>query len=96
MHACHGVPLRHPAAGRVPEAAGQASSPACSFDVPWTFSKCDFDDFNGWADAVDQKLIASGLDLSKYFHRRGSGPCHPRQRLPGAWRLSVLLPAATL
>ncbi|EFN52721.1 hypothetical protein CHLNCDRAFT_138258 [Chlorella variabilis] len=49
-----------------------------TFDVPWTFSKCDFDDFNGWADAVDQKLIASGLDLSKYFHRVymvPPGPC---------------------
>ncbi|PSC71116.1 hypothetical protein C2E20_5435 [Micractinium conductrix] len=37
--------------------------------VAWTFSKCDFDDFNGYADAADAALAARGIDLSRYKHR---------------------------
>lgn len=41
-----------------------------SFGVPWTFSKCDFDDFNGWADAaneaVQRQLAAAGTSLGSY------------------------------
>ena len=37
--------------------------------MPWSFSKCDFDDFNGWADAADAQLRASGLPLDKYPYR---------------------------
>ncbi|PSC74160.1 hypothetical protein C2E20_2632 [Micractinium conductrix] len=37
--------------------------------VAWTFSKCDFDDFNGYADAADAALAARGIDLSRFKHR---------------------------
>ena len=37
--------------------------------MAWTFSKCDFDDFNGYADAADEVLRARGVDLSKYKYR---------------------------
>lgn len=47
----------------------------CSNNVPWTFSKCHFEDFNGWADAADQKLRAAGVKLDAYFHRWGPGSC---------------------
>ncbi|PRW33287.1 hypothetical protein C2E21_7824 [Chlorella sorokiniana] len=33
---------------------------------PWSFSKCDFDDFSGWADAADAVLQQRGVDLNKY------------------------------
>lgn len=47
--------------------------------VSWVFSKCDFDDFNGWADAADQKLAAAGVNLTQFKHRwaRGRRPQHP-------------------
>ncbi|KAL4858282.1 Autolysin [Chlorella vulgaris] len=38
-----------------------------SFGVPWSFLKCDFDDFNGWADAADAQLDPDLL--AKYKHR---------------------------
>ena len=43
----------------------------CSNGVAWTFSKCDFDDFNGWADAADEALRAQGVALEKYKYRWG-------------------------
>lgn len=35
----------------------------------WTFSKCEFDDFDGYADAADAVLIRRGINLNKYRHR---------------------------
>ena len=46
--------------------------------VAWTFSKCDFDDFNGYADAADAALIARGVNLAAYKYRcapPGAGLC---------------------
>lgn len=37
--------------------------------VAWDFATCDFDDFNGWADAADEALAASGVDLAQYRYR---------------------------
>ncbi|KAL4421679.1 hypothetical protein ABPG77_001220 [Micractinium sp. CCAP 211/92] len=37
--------------------------------VNWTFSKCDFDDFNGYADAADEALRQKGVNLDAYKHR---------------------------
>ena len=37
--------------------------------VAWTFSKCDFDDFNGYADAVDEALAARGVNTAAYKYR---------------------------
>ncbi len=46
------------------------SLPSCrSFGVAWTFNKCDFDDFDGYASAADAVLTARGIDLSKYKYR---------------------------
>lgn len=36
---------------------------------PWTFSKCDFDDFSGYADAADAVLQQRGIDLNKYKYK---------------------------
>ncbi|KAL4857219.1 hypothetical protein ACK3TF_002516 [Chlorella vulgaris] len=38
-------------------------------EVAWTFSKCDFDDFNGYADAADEVLKARGINMTNYEHR---------------------------
>lgn len=43
--------------------------PPCSNDVPWCFSKCDFDDFSGWSDAADAELAARGVQLDRYLYR---------------------------
>ena len=37
--------------------------------VAWASDKCEFDDFNGFADAADAALVARGTDLSKYKYR---------------------------
>lgn len=37
--------------------------------VAWATNKCDFDDFNGWAEAADAALAARGVDLSAYKYR---------------------------
>ncbi|KAL4421234.1 hypothetical protein ABPG75_010525 [Micractinium tetrahymenae] len=37
--------------------------------VNWTFSKCDFDDFNGYAEAADEALRQRGVNLDAYKHR---------------------------
>jgi hypothetical protein len=37
--------------------------------VAWTFSKCDFDDFSGYADAADAVLAARGVNLGLYKYR---------------------------
>jgi hypothetical protein len=37
--------------------------------APWTFTKCDFEDFNGWADAADEALRARGVVLERYKYR---------------------------
>ena len=38
-------------------------------DVAWSTQTCNFDDFNGWADAADAALVARGVDLSQYKYR---------------------------
>lgn len=43
--------------------------PARSNGYPWSFSKCDFDDFNGWADAADAVLQQRGVDINKYKYK---------------------------
>ncbi|KAL4440139.1 hypothetical protein ABPG75_003140 [Micractinium tetrahymenae] len=41
-----------------------------SHDVPWTLGQqCNFDDYNGAADAADAVLKSRGIDLSKYKHK---------------------------
>ena len=34
--------------------------------VSWTFTKCDFDDFNGYADKADEVLASRGINMDKY------------------------------
>ena len=34
--------------------------------VSWTFTKCDFDDFNGYADKADEVLEARGIRMNNY------------------------------
>lgn len=46
--------------------------PPCSNKVVWSFNRCEFTDFYGWADAVDEVLRAQGLVLEKYAHRCGA------------------------
>lgn len=62
----------------------------CSNGVSWTWSKCDFDDFNGWADAVDEVLVEKAktdpkYDGSKYAYRCAGGhtllPCSSSRNL---------------
>jgi hypothetical protein len=38
-------------------------------DVAWTFSKCDFDDFNSWADAANRVVAARGINLDQYKYK---------------------------
>ncbi|KAL4427875.1 hypothetical protein ABPG75_001964 [Micractinium tetrahymenae] len=40
-----------------------------SYGIPWSFDSCDFDDYNGWADAADERLRAAGVDPDAYQHR---------------------------
>ncbi|KAL4439954.1 hypothetical protein ABPG75_002955 [Micractinium tetrahymenae] len=35
----------------------------------YTFSKCDFDDFNGWSDAADKVLRTRGIDIDAYTYK---------------------------
>ncbi|PSC71071.1 hypothetical protein C2E20_5453 [Micractinium conductrix] len=37
--------------------------------VPWTFSKCEFEDFNGYADAAEAVLRRKGIDVDSYKYR---------------------------
>lgn len=41
----------------------------CSNGYPWSFSKCDFDDFSGYADAADAVLLQRGVDINKYKYK---------------------------
>jgi hypothetical protein len=50
-------------------------------EVAWTFSKCDFDDFNGYADAADLVLEARGINMTKYQHRCVVACCLARRCL---------------
>lgn len=44
-------------------------APCRSQGVAWCFSACNFDDFNGQADAADEVLAKRGIDLSKYKYK---------------------------
>ena len=72
VHACH--------AGQAPALAQTAHQPCpvphllvapCSAysGQPWSFGTCEFNDFDGWANAADAKLEAAGVDLSAYKYR---------------------------
>lgn len=67
MHVCRRCSLIRPS----PRAAARPAAlcVACSNGYPWSFSKCDFDDFNGWADAADAELVKRGMDLSKWKYK---------------------------
>lgn len=36
------------------------------WDVKWTVNTCEFEDFNGYADAADQELTRRGVNLGAY------------------------------
>lgn len=59
----------------------------CSYGIPWDFSSCSFDNFNGWADAADAALTARGVDVYRYTYRvylLPPGPCNwPGQGVVG-------------
>ncbi|PRW60369.1 hypothetical protein C2E21_0705 [Chlorella sorokiniana] len=38
-------------------------------DASWSFTSCDFDDFNGWADAANAKLRAQGVPVDSYKYK---------------------------
>lgn len=40
-----------------------------SLNVPWNFSRCEFDDISGWADAADERLRAQGVVLKQYRYQ---------------------------
>ncbi|KAL4423979.1 hypothetical protein ABPG75_001280 [Micractinium tetrahymenae] len=40
-----------------------------NYGVSWSFNTCNFDDFNGYADAADEALRARGIDLGQYKHK---------------------------
>lgn len=42
---------------------------ACSNGVAWSFKTCNFEDFNGWADAADAALQARGIKLDAYKYK---------------------------
>jgi hypothetical protein len=37
--------------------------------VAWRFSTCEFDDFNGYADAAEEVLRARGVNLAAYKYK---------------------------
>lgn len=37
--------------------------------VPWEWDTCDFDDFNGYADAADAVLRKHGVPIEQYKYR---------------------------
>ena len=43
-----------------------SSLPQRSNGVSWTFTKCDFDDFSGYADKADEVLAARGINMDSY------------------------------
>lgn len=54
----------------LPPALTICSQPlACSNGIAWDFTNCDFDNFNGWADAANEKLRAQGVPVDSYGYR---------------------------
>ncbi|KAI7843291.1 hypothetical protein COHA_003123 [Chlorella ohadii] len=43
--------------------------PCASSDNSWSFTSCDFDDFNGWADAANARLRAQGVPVDTYPYK---------------------------
>ena len=58
-----------PAQACLPTHTFLCHSSLCSYGVPWSMATCEFDDFNGWADAADAALKARGVDVDQYFYR---------------------------
>ena len=43
--------------------------PPCSSEGAWTFSRCEFADMDGTAEAAEAKLRAQGINVDAYFYR---------------------------
>lgn len=70
---------QQPSCKRAPGGAGMSASLSAGFPAPAGL----FDDFNGYADAADQVLEATGVDMSRYRYRCALARAH-RQLPAGA------------